>query len=32
MHYIDTSVLVAYLIPENYSSQAEEALRPKCLR
>ena len=27
MHYIDTSVLVAYLIPEKYSSQAEEALR-----
>ncbi|CAK0777143.1 PIN domain-containing protein [Gammaproteobacteria bacterium] len=27
MHYIDTSVLMAYLVPEKYSTQAEEALR-----
>jgi len=27
MHYVDTSVLIAYLAPEKYSAQAEEALR-----
>lgn len=27
MHYIDTSVLMAYLVPETYSAQAETALR-----
>lgn len=27
MHYVDTSVLMAYLVPETYSAQAEAALR-----
>jgi predicted nucleic acid-binding protein len=27
MHYVDTSVLVAYFVPEIYSLQAEQALR-----
>jgi hypothetical protein len=27
MHYVDTSVLMAYLIPEPYSAKAEAALR-----
>ena len=27
MYYVDTSVLMAYLVPETYSAQAEAALR-----
>lgn len=27
MHYVDTSVLIAYLTPEPFSEQADQALR-----
>lgn len=27
MHYVDTSVLIAYLVPEKYSDQADRSLR-----
>jgi uncharacterized protein len=32
MHYIDTSVLIAYLVPEKYSAQADLALRDSAHR
>ncbi len=31
MHYIDTSVLIAYLVPEKYSVQVDRSLRDPAL-